>query len=175
MRTGKLIQPGTHLFLADFTRESLMVPQLAGREAAAAIQELAAALHRHGEIPDLLQFYESALNREYLCNTVTDPGWAIPHATVSGLDRACFAVGHWTPPARWLKSSQPVGLVFLVAIPETDSRTYMTLVSGVARLSKAPELVRELLAATSASGMYGVLRRVRIHRDGPNSTVRQDT
>ena len=150
-----------------------MIPQFRGREAAAVIQELAAALHRAGAVPDLLQFYEAALNREYLCNTVTDPGWAIPHAPVAGLARACFAVGRWTPSSHWLKSGQPVSLVFLMGIPETDSRTYMTLVSGVARMSKAPDLVRELFEAGDAAGMFNVLKRARVHRAPLSNTIEQ--
>jgi mannitol/fructose-specific phosphotransferase system IIA component (Ntr-type) len=148
------------LSLADFTSPGLMIPALEGADAAAGIQELSAALQREGLIADLLQFYHAVLNREYLCHTVAAPGWAMPHAKAKGLSRPYFALGRWVPPRLWVKSAQPVSLVFLFAVPDTDARGYLTLISGVARLSKAPELVDQLLAAGDSFEMFNVLARV---------------
>ena len=148
--------------LADFTSPGLLIPSLQGRDAATAIQELSAGLQREGLVTDLLQFYHSVLNREYLCHTVADPGWAMPHSKARGLSRPAFALGRWAPPKSWLKSEQAVSLVFLFALPDTDARGYLKLISGVARLSKQPELVKQLLAPGNATHMFEVLSRVRL-------------
>jgi mannitol/fructose-specific phosphotransferase system IIA component (Ntr-type) len=55
-----------------------------------------------------------------------------------------------------------VSLVFLFALPDTDARGYLKLISGVARLSKQPELVKQLLAPGNATHMFEVLSRVRL-------------
>ena len=117
---------------------------------------------------DLLQFYHSALNREYLCSTVTEPGWAMPHALVKGLDKPCFVLGRCPSPMIWMKIDQKrVSLVFLFAIPETDARAYMNLISGMARLSKAPRLVERLVKAGDTFEMLNVLKQVNLRGSPP--------
>ena len=156
------------LTLADFTSPRLVIPDLRGQDAASAIQELSTALQRERRVTDLLQFYHSALNREYLCSTVTEPGWAMPHALVKGLDEPSFVLGRCAPPMTWMKSDrQQVSLVFLFAIPETDARAYMNLIYGLARLSKAPRLVEQLLEARDTFEIFNVLKQVKLRASQP--------
>jgi mannitol/fructose-specific phosphotransferase system IIA component (Ntr-type) len=168
MPASEVVTPESALTLADFTSSGLIVPDLRGQDAVAVIQELSAALQREGRVSDLLQFYHSALNREYLCSTVAEPGWAMPHALVKGLSVPCFALGRWASPVIWMKSDQrQVSLVFLFAIPETDLRAYMKLIQGLARLSKAPHLVEQLLKASDTFEIYNVLKQVRLRAAQP--------
>ena len=148
--------------LADFTSPSLIIPYLEAGDATTAIRELSTSLQREGLITDLLQFYQAVLNREFLCHTVTEPGWAMPHAVGRHLTQPYFALGRWTPPRLWLKSGQVVKLIFLMAVPETDARGYLNLLSGVARLSKRPELIDQILSAGDAKEMFGILRGVQL-------------
>ena len=89
MSANQVMSSESALTLADFTSPALIVPDLRGQDAAAVIQELSAALQREGRVTDLLQFYHSALNQEYLCSTVAEPGWAMPYALVKGLQEPC--------------------------------------------------------------------------------------
>jgi nitrogen PTS system EIIA component len=150
------------LVLADFTSPELIVPSLRGQDATAAIQELSAALQREGRVSDAPPFIQSALDRELLCGTVTEPGWAIPHALVKGLNEPCFALGRWSSPKIWTKSNQRVNLVFLFAIPETDAQAYMNLIISLGRLSNAMQLVEQLLKADNAVEMLNVLKQVKL-------------
>jgi mannitol/fructose-specific phosphotransferase system IIA component (Ntr-type) len=171
MSPSEVITPESELSLADFTSPGLIVPYLHGRGAAAVIQELSARLQREGRLTDLLQFYHSALNREYLCSTVAEPGWAMPHALVKGLDKPCFVLGRCAPPMIWMKSDhQPVSLVFLFAIPETDAQAYMNLIYGLARLSKTPHLVDPLLKGRDTFAVLNVLKQVKL-RAAPSTTA----
>jgi mannitol/fructose-specific phosphotransferase system IIA component (Ntr-type) len=157
--------------LANFTSPGLIVPRLRGLNAAAAIQELSGALQQEGRVADLLQFYQSAINREYLSNTVTEPGWAMPHALVNGLSEPCFALGRWAAPVVWMKSDRRlVSLVFLFAVPETDARAYMILVSGFARLAKESRLLDQLIAAQDTFQILDVLRQVKLSSHSPPIT-----
>ncbi len=162
------MSPEPALTLANFTSPGLIVPYLRGQDAAAVIQELSRAFQREGRVTDSLQFYHSALNREYLCSTVTEAGWAMPHALVRGLSEPCFALGRRTPPVVWTKSDrQPVSLVFLLAIPETDARAYINLIYGLARLSKAPHLVEQLFKASDTFEIINVLKQVKLRATQP--------
>src|SRR5262245_21180721 len=87
--------------LADFTSPGLIMPHLRGQEAASAIKELSQALHLENRVPDLLPFYEAALNREFMVSTDMEAGMAFPHARVSGLTELAFALGRSDEPLRW--------------------------------------------------------------------------
>jgi mannitol/fructose-specific phosphotransferase system IIA component (Ntr-type) len=151
----------TVLTLADYTDPGLMVPNLRGLDAPAVIQELSVALQREGRITDLLPFYQAALNREYLCSTVTQPGCALPHALVKGLCKPSFALGRTHEPIVWVGNPVVrVQLVFLVAAPETDAHCYMTLILGLARLGKDSQLLGRLLTAKDSFEMVALLRHV---------------
>jgi mannitol/fructose-specific phosphotransferase system IIA component (Ntr-type) len=149
--------------LADYTSPGLIVPNLRGLDAPSVIQELSAALQRERRITDLLPFYQAALNREYLCSTVTEPGWALPHVLVKGLDKPCFALGRAAAPIAWVGNNMPrVQVVFLLAAPETDARAYMTLILGLAKLSKDSHLLDRLLEASGSLEIFDLLRQVRM-------------
>ncbi len=150
----------TSASLADFTGAGLIIPFLRGQEAAAVMQELSVVLQREGRVPDLLPFYQAALNREFLCSTATETGWALPHAQVKDLAKPCFALGRSLAPIPWPRDKRGVQMVFLLAVPETDVRGYMTLMTGLARLSKNKGLQDTLMRASDSFEVLNVLRQV---------------
>jgi mannitol/fructose-specific phosphotransferase system IIA component (Ntr-type) len=150
------------LVLADFTSSELIIPSLRGQDATAAIQELSAAIQHEGRVSDMSPFIQSVLDRELLHGTVTEPGWAIPHAVVNGLNESCFALGRWGSPKVWTKSKLRVNLVFLFAIPETDAQAYMRLIISLGRFSNATQLVERLLKGDNAEEMLNVLKQVKL-------------
>lgn len=162
MPINKILTGESTRTLADFTSHKLMVPFLSGQEAAVAIQELSTALQREGCVSDAVTFCQSALDRELLRGTVTEPGWAIPHALVKGLNEPCFALGRWSPPKIWTNSNQRVSLVFLFAIPETDAQAYINLIIGLGCLSNASQLVEQLLKVDDAVEMLNVLKQAKL-------------
>lgn len=150
--------------LADFTSPGLIIPRLSGDEAASAIKELAQALQRENRVPDVLPFYQDALNREFLVSTDMDAGMAFPHARVPGLPQVSFALGRCEKPIRWgPDASRLVELVFLVAVPATDATQYLLLISGLARLSKNEGLMARLHAANDPARILEVLQQVGLH------------
>ena len=148
--------------LADYTSPGLIIPTLRGVDAPAVIQELSAALQLEGHITDLLPFYQAALNREYLCSTVMEPGWALPHGLVKGLEKPCFALGRTAAPIAWGNSVLRVRLIFLLAAPETDARAHMTLILALSRLSKDTPLLERLLKPKASFEIFNLLRQVRM-------------
>jgi mannitol/fructose-specific phosphotransferase system IIA component (Ntr-type) len=60
--------------LAKFSGPGLIIPHLRGRDAASAIKELSQALQVEKRVPDLLPFYQAALNREFMVSTGMEAG-----------------------------------------------------------------------------------------------------
>lgn len=157
--------------LADFTSPSLIVPLLRGRDAASVIQELSQALQREKRVADLLPFYHAALNHEFLVGSDLETGLAFPHARLPGLKELVFAVGRSNAPLDWgPKNTSSVKLVFLVAVPATDSTQYLLLVSGLARLARDHRLVEKLHAAPDPFQILDTLQQVKL-QTGPVNEI----
>jgi len=149
--------------LADFTRPGLLVPRLRGSDVAGVIQELCQAMQREGRVPDLLPFYHAVLNREYLVSTSIEVGLAFPHGRLPGLAEVSFAFGRCVPPIVWhQQSAPPVSMVFLAAVPATDSTRYLALLAGITRLARDAELLAKLHAADDAGAIYAFFQQVPI-------------
>jgi mannitol/fructose-specific phosphotransferase system IIA component (Ntr-type) len=63
-----------------------------------------------------------------------------------------------------------VSLVFLLAVPATDSTQYLLLTSGLVRLSKEAALMARLHAARDTFQMLEVLQQITL-RTGPSSSL----
>jgi mannitol/fructose-specific phosphotransferase system IIA component (Ntr-type) len=151
------------LSLAHYTRPALIVPQLRERETAGVIKELSQLLQQAGCVPEVLPFYNEALNREFLVNTATENGFAFPHARLSGIAQMAFALGRSRRPLVWgSKGSLPVDLIFLVAVPATDAAAYLQLLSALGRLGACPRWRRELSEADTPQEICRVLDQVRV-------------
>jgi len=160
--------------LADFTNPGLMIPRLRGQDVATVIQELSQALQREGRVPDLLPFYHAALNREFLVSTDMEAGIAFPHARLPGLKEVSFALGRSDEPLTWGKRAAPsVRLVFLIAVPATDSTQYLLLVSGVARLARDSRLLEKLHRAQDTLQILEVLQQIKLRTDAASGVPKK--
>lgn len=147
--------------LAGYTRPALIVPQLRERDTAGVISELSQALQSQGCVPDVLPFYQAALNQELLANSALYCGLAFPHARLSGIKQLQFAFGRTPEPIVWgARSSWPVQLIFLLAVPATDAANYLHLLASLARLGQQPAVLAQLRAAEDAEAILAVLERI---------------
>lgn len=147
--------------LADFTSPNLVIPHLRGQDAASVIQELSIALQHENRVRDLLPFYHAALNHEFLVSSDMEAGIAFPHARLPTLKKLTFALGRSSEPLDWgSKARQSVKLVFLIAVPATDSTQYLLLISGLARLAKDSQLLGKVHSAPSAFQMHELLQQI---------------
>jgi mannitol/fructose-specific phosphotransferase system IIA component (Ntr-type) len=145
--------------LRDFTRCELVVPQLRERDAAGIIGELSRVLGQSDCVPDVLSFYQAVLNQGLSSDFAVPSGMAVAHARLSGVKRLQFAFGRTPSPVAWsAKDSWPVRLVFLLAVPATETTHYLQLLASIARLGQNSEAVTKLLAAPDASAILDVLR-----------------
>ncbi len=172
MSPDTFVRPTSSITLADFTSPGLIVPHLRGADAAGVIQELSQAMQREKRVPDLLPFYHAALNRELMMGSDWEAGMAFPHARLPALKELSFALGRSDEPLGWsAKGVRSVRLVFLIAVPATDSTQYLSLISGLARLAKEGRLVEQLHAARDDIHILEVLKQIRL-RSSPESTAK---
>jgi mannitol/fructose-specific phosphotransferase system IIA component (Ntr-type) len=151
--------------LATFTRRELIVPQLRERDTAGIISELSQLFQRQGCVPDMLPFYQAALNQELLANSALETGLAFPHARLNGVRQLEFAMGRTREPVIWgAKGSRPVGLVFLIAVPATEAASYLNLLASLARLAQQPDLLAQLRAAQTAEAILAVLEKIKLRQ-----------
>src|SRR2546422_61775 len=86
-----------------------------------------------------------------------------------------FALGRSDEPLSWGGNAvRSVRLVFLIAVPATDSTQYLSLISGLARLAKEERLVEQLHAAPDTDQIFEALHQVKL-RSSTNSTAKTMT
>jgi mannitol/fructose-specific phosphotransferase system IIA component (Ntr-type) len=74
--------------------------------------------------------------------------------------RLRFAFGRTPEPVVWgVKSSWPVQLVFLLAVPATDAAGYLHLLASLARLGQQPGLLAQLRGAESSQAVLAALQQ----------------
>lgn len=165
MLSEATIHVAASVSLADYTRPPLIVPRLREGDTAGIISELSQILQQQGGVPDVLEFYQAALNQELLTNSALDCGLAFPHARLSGIKRLQFAFGRTPQPIVWgAKSSWPVQLIFLLAVPATDAAGYLQLLACLARLGQQPEVRAQLRAAENGEAILTVLGNLRMRQ-----------
>jgi mannitol/fructose-specific phosphotransferase system IIA component (Ntr-type) len=147
--------------LADYTRRELIVHQLCERDAAGIIGELSRVLGRWECVPDVLSFYQAALNQELLSDSAGGSGLAVAHARMGGIKRLLFASGRTASPVVWsANNSCRVQLIFLLAVPGGETSRYLQLLASLAKLGQNPETVAQLLAAPDGAAIMAVLKEV---------------
>ena len=145
--------------VADYTEPSLMVPLLRSRDAAGVTAELCSTLDRQGRLGDLLPFYHAVISHEALSSTAMSPGWAMPHARMAVVRRLSFALGRTAEPLVWF-GGEPVNMVFLFAVPESQAAAYLSLISGLASLAQDRLRLERLADAPDSETMLEVLREI---------------
>jgi mannitol/fructose-specific phosphotransferase system IIA component (Ntr-type) len=161
--SDNLPTPNISMTLAEFTNPGLIIPHLRGQDAASVIKELCQAMRREGHVPDLLPFYHTALNREFLVSTAMDAGMAFPHARLPGLKQLSFAFGRSDETLPWGRhGARAVRLVCLMAVPATEATQHLLLLSGLARLAKEDRLVQKLQAAQDTFQILEVLHQIKL-------------
>lgn len=149
--------------LADFTTSGLIIPHLRGDDVASVIQELTQVLHRENVVTDLLPFYHEALNREFMVSTDMEAGIAFPHARLTSLKELCYSFGRTDKPVIWgPRAARSVRLVFLIAVPATDSTQYLLFNAGLARLARGRRLVEQLNAAQNTFQILNALKQIEL-------------
>lgn len=149
---------GRLVCLADFTRPELIIPRLRSTEPEQVIGELTDKLEQTGNLENRAVFLDAVRVRERLSPTSCAPGWALPHARLADLPKLTFALGKALQPLTWLgEQKASVKIVWLFAVPESETRAYLSLIASIARFSQNALLMDQLAKAVDASAIFNIL------------------
>lgn len=108
------------------------------------------------------EIFESLCARERLGSTGLGKGVAIPHGRVKGSKHVEASFIRLKKPLPFdAVDSQPVDLLFCLAVPEDCGEDHLKLLAQVAELFSDPELLQELREAESSGRLMQLLSGAR--------------
>ena len=135
-------------------RQSVLVP-MAAVDREGVVAALVEALALPEPAPPRAAIRAAVLARESAGSTGIGGGVAIPHARVSQLPRTFMAAGRAARPIEFGSAdAKPVSLVFLLAIPAEDPRSYLPVLAGLSRLASDGGLLRRLARAAGPDEFF---------------------
>jgi PTS system nitrogen regulatory IIA component len=104
------------------------------------------------------EIFESLCARERLGSTGLGKGVAIPHGRVKGSKHVEASFIRLKKPLPFdAVDSQPVDLLFCLAVPEDCGEDHLKLLAQVAELFSDPDLLRQLREATTSGQLMQLL------------------
>jgi nitrogen PTS system EIIA component len=99
--------------------------------------------------------FDSLFARERLGSTGLGQGIAIPHGRVKGLEHALGAFLRLKTPIQFdAPDGRPVGLLFVLLVPEQANETHLQLLSELAQMFSDAKFREGLLNSPDAQGIY---------------------
>lgn len=101
--------------------------------------------------------YDALFAREKLGSTGLGQGIAIPHGRIKGLKTPVGAFVRLVTGVPFdAPDSQPVGLIFVLLVPEAANEHHLQLLSELAQMFSDREFREQLAAAPDAAALHGL-------------------
>lgn len=101
--------------------------------------------------------YDALFAREKLGSTGLGQGIAIPHGRIKGLKTPIGAFVRLVSGVPFdAPDSQPVGLIFVLLVPEAANEHHLQLLSELAQMFSDREFREQLAAAPDAAALHGL-------------------
>jgi mannitol/fructose-specific phosphotransferase system IIA component (Ntr-type) len=157
------------LSLASLLDSRSCLPAMPVNTTSEAIQLLARVAAQKAKL-DPSEITQAVLAREEIAGTGVGRGIAVPHARLTELRAPIVVVGTSEAGVPFQGvDDEPVRLVFLCLTPESDTLSQLEILAAIARLSRETRLVREAVAARTATELLGALRvAVSLERSTPH-------
>lgn len=138
----------------DFLTPRRVMTDLRSTTKAAALRELSRRAGEELKIPvDVIS--AALLKREELGSTGMGHGFAIPHASVAGLQVPFGLLARLDQPIDFdAVDSHHVDLIFLLLTPEPSQSQQLNALASVARRLRDPSVLQALRTAKDARAMY---------------------
>ena len=110
--------------------------------------------------------FDSLFARERLGSTGLGQGVAIPHGRIKGLKEALGAVVRLQQPVPFdAPDGKPVGLLFVLLVPEQATEKHLQILSELAQMFSDRSLREAMLSAPTAEALHGLI--IAWHPDVP--------
>lgn len=118
------------------------------------------------------QVFDSLFAREKLGSTGLGQGVAIPHGRIKGLKEALGALVRMKQPVPFdAPDGQPVGLIFVLLVPDRATDVHLQILSELAQMFSDKSFRERLLAAPSAPELHQLITQWQPHASGQHSPV----
>lgn len=98
---------------------------------------------------------DALIQREKLCSTGLGQGVAIPHGRIKGLKSPLGAFVRMIEPIPFeAPDGKPVGLIFIMLVPEQANETHLQLLSELAQMFSDREFRDALIAASDGHALH---------------------
>ena len=124
-----------------------------------ALEQIANLIAR--EVPDLemQDVFEALIAREKLGSTGLGQGIAIPHGRIKGLKQAAGAFLRLSTPVPFdSPDGRPVGLLFVLLVPEQATEEHLQILSELAQRFADRSFREALLAASDSAAVVALFR-----------------
>ncbi len=148
--------------LSDYLEPELILVDLRAEGVEDAIDAMVTRMHEAGRIDDPDPVRQAVLEREESHTTALGNGVALPHATISGLDRARILVAvapDGVPFGPDDPAAEPERLFFMLLSPIDQAGTHIKLLARIVRLVRRPDFVESLIAADSPEALVEEIER----------------
>ncbi|MFA6074240.1 MAG: PTS sugar transporter subunit IIA [Negativicutes bacterium] len=147
--------------IANFVEKENIVIGVDAADKAQTIGKLAEILEQNGKLVDKNGYIAAVLEREEHFTTGIGNGIAIPHGKTDCVKLSSIAIAKLKQPVEWqAMDDQPVDLVFLLAIQDSDaSDLHLKLLQQIAVKLMDDEIVAALKSATTAEAIISALQR----------------
>lgn len=147
--------------LHEYIRPELVVLNLAARGVRDALHALVGRIREQGIVADPDALEAALLTREAVHTTAMGSGVAVPHATVTGLERPVMMVAVAPDGVAFGPVGlDPVRVFFVVLSPPNQTALHIKLLARIARLVRHPGFIQRLERAGSAEDLLEELERV---------------
>jgi len=116
--------------------------------------------------------FDSLFAREKLGSTGLGKGVAIPHGRLKGLKEALGALVRMKQPIQFdAPDGQPVGLIFVLLVPDRATDAHLQILSELAQMFSDRPFRERLLAASTAAELHQLITDWQPHAAGQHSPV----
>ena len=103
------------------------------------------------------QIFDSLFTREKLGSTGLGQGVAIPHGRIKGLREATGAFMRLATPVQFdAPDGKPVGLLFVLLVPEQATELHLQILSELAQMFSDKSFREQLARATDANAIHSL-------------------
>ena len=147
------------MHLADLIGPEAVIPSLKVKTKKQLLQELSA---RAAQLTGVQERYifDTLLQRERLGSTGLGQGIAIPHGRIKGLKEAKGAFLRLATPVQFdAPDGKPVGLLFVLLVPEAATEHHLQLLSELAQMFSDRPFREQLSASPDAVAIHTLFQQ----------------
>jgi PTS system nitrogen regulatory IIA component len=147
--------------LSHHLREDLVVHGLGAPDTASALNAFGALFEGAGLVSSGEEVARALQAREDAHTTCLGEGVAVPHATISELEKIVLLVAATSEPVPFgPPEADPVDLFFVLLSPSGKEGSHIKLLARICRLVRHPGVLDTLRSASAGDGLFQALLHV---------------